>query len=492
MTPLLAQDTLGFPLLSLLLALPALGALATLATRKAEAAIVVARLTAMLTLGLSLLAVGAYDPTYAGPQLVEDVPWLPGLDAAWHLGVDGLSITFLPLTALLLVVILLGVDPHRVVGASSLAALVLLLGTALLGVYVALDVVVFFGFWELGLAPSLLLLGLWGTGVSRRRVASRVLISLLLGGLPLLFGLLALAYSGGAWETDLTVLAATPAPLAVQAIALPLVLLGLATKAPLPPFHGWMPEALGEGPAALGALVVGLKIGAWAMLRLALPLCPEAFHDAAPWLAGLAGSAVLYAGLVAWRQTTLRRLVAWLGISHVGVVVLGIASQDPTGIQGALFALGHFPLAAAALVLLAGVLRERLRSEDVHGIGGLAGVAPRLTAVLLVAGLAAAGLPGTTGFVGELLAVVGGFRAHPWTLALAVPGLAVGAAALARMGASLLGGPPSRAAVAELRDLDGAEALPILLLLTVSVAGGLAPSWPLTLTHLAAQQLAAL
>ncbi len=462
------------PLLTVLLAVPALGAVLALLVR-GPAALGIARLAAALTVGLSVLVVAGFQPERAGPQLVVDAVWLPSVGARWHLGVDGLSLPFLPLTALLMSVVLGTIHPRRVPSPGLQAALVLWLGTALLGVYVALDAVVFFGFWELGLAPIALLLVGWGTGASPQHTALRGFVSLLLGGVPLLLGLLVLAGAGPMWTTDLGVLASQRPPMATQALALVLLGIGLAAKAPLPPLHGWMPEALGEGPAALGAMVVGLKIGVWALVRLVLPTCPDAVALAAPWLTGVAVVGSVYAGLHALRQPTLRRLIAWVGISHVGIAVLGITSLDGDGVRGGVMALVSFALSAAPAMLVAGLVMDRLDSEDLHGVGGLATVAPRLAGLMVAAGLAMVGLPGTSGFVGELLAVTGGFRAHPWTLLFALPALGLGAVATVRAGERVLGGPPSNQAVAELRDVSGSEAAPVLLLLALSVIVGLFP-----------------
>jgi NADH-quinone oxidoreductase subunit M len=360
---------------------------------------------------------------------------------------------------------------------------VLALTAALLGVYVALDAVLFFAFWELGLSPTLLLLGLWGSGAARRRIATRVLVTLLLGGVPLLAGLVLAVRGDGGWQTDLVALAASPPAPAAQGAIAALLLLGLAVKAPLPPFHGWMPETMGEGPAPLGALVVGFKIGAWGLLRLLAPLAPSAFAELAPWLGAWAVGGAAYAGLVALRQPSLRRLVAWLGVSHVGIVVLAIASREPSGVQGALLALAHFPLASSALVLLAGWLHDRLRTEDLAHLGGIAARAPRFAALLVLGLAAAAGLPGTSGFVGELLALVSAFRAWPVAGALAVVALAFGVVAVVRAGAAILGGRPAGPGVTELRDATGAESAPVLMLLAVSVLLGLVPSVPLVLTE---------
>lgn len=469
----------SLPMLTLLLSLPVLGVVATLAAPTPRAAVGTARQAAALTLAVAVWIVLVRDPSLPGPQLVEHVPWLPAVGAAWHVGVDGWSAIFLPLTALLGLGALATVDPRTTARPVMVASSLLVLTTALLGVYVALDALLFFSFWELGLPPLMLLLALGGGGPSPERLTARVTMTLLLGGLPLLLGLLVLAHGPDGWTTDLVVLAAHPRPLAQQQLALGLILLGLAVKAPIPPLHGWMLEAVGDGPAAAGVMVIGLKIGAWALLRVAAPTCPDAFAAAGPALVALGSAASLYAALLAWRQTQLRRVVAWVGVSHVGAVVAALGTGDALAKAGAWVLLVDVGLTASALVALGAAVHQRAGGEDLSRVRGLATATPRLSGLLVVAALLGAGLPGGAAFVGEWLVSTGLARTAPWALALTLPAAAVGALALGRQLAGLLGGVPTEA-IRGTRDASQAEALPVLALLALALVIGLAPELPLT------------
>jgi NADH-quinone oxidoreductase subunit M len=480
-----AAAQVGLPLLSILVALPALGAVATLLARTRGAGLAVARFVAGVELAAALVLVAAFEPGRAGFQLVEQHPWIPTLGASWHVGVDGVSVAFVPLTALLGLLVLLSVRERALPQAQGFAAALLVLETALIGIYTSLDLVLFFGFWELSLAPVLLLVALWGDGARRRHAASRTLLTLTAGGVPLVVGLIALANGGSTFTTDLVAILASPPARAAQQLAWPLLLLGFAFKAPIVPLHGWMPEVVAEGPAGVGAITMGLKLGAWALIRFA-PACPDAASASAPVLAVLGAIGAVYGALLALRQTDLRRLVAWIGISHVGVVLLGFSTLTVQGLQGALFQLVSFGVVAAGLVLLSGALQARLGSTDVAALGGLSTTMPRLTTAMVALGFGALGLPGTIGFVGEHLSFVGAFAARPWLLLVTLPALPLATGALAGFGARAFGGPVRREDVRVAADLLPGETALAAALVVLLIAGGLVPSALLRLTDTAA------
>lgn len=463
------------PLLTALIVLPLLGAGAVLAAPDTRAALTLARGAATLALALALAAVVTWDP--AGPtwQLTHTMPWLPALGAAWRVGLDGLALPMLPLAAGVGLAALVGLDPDRDASPRLQAGALLVQTSALTAIFVATDLALFFAAWELALLPTVLMLGLAGRSAGQEGIAVRVGLTLLIAGMPLLLALVVLAGPGGPPNLDLTSLEAQPLPLVTQRVALGLMLLGLAVKAPLAPFHGWMPDTVAEGPAGLAAGIVGFKTGAWAMLRLGLALCPAALAEVAPALGVIAVLSALYAALHAMRATRLRRTVAWLGVSHVGLVVAGIATLDAAGVQGAVWTLAHFALSGTGLVLLAAWLGRRMGREELPGWAGLAAAAPGFAGWFIAFGLVSVGMPGTSGFVGEVLVLLGVLRTHPWWLLIALPVVPLGAVALGRRLAGMVGGPKSEAS-AGLRGMEPWEVAPLAGLLVVSIFLGIFPS----------------
>ena len=247
-------------------------------------------------------------------------------------------------------------------------------------------------------------------------------------------------------------------------------------KAPLFPFHTWLPTVLREGPTGLSTLLVGLKLGAFGILRFALPLAPDAAHDYVWLMAVLGGFGVLYGALVALRQSNLRKMLAFSSVSHVGLVIMGIAAMNIQGVQGAVFQLVNFGVIAGGLFLLAGFLHHRLGSTDLVSLGGLARPLPRLTALFLLLGMAAIGLPGTSGFVAELLILIGVWQAHPSLALVALGGAILGAAYFLGFFQRAFLGPVTDPAVAAAMDLRPRELLIASVMALLVLAGGLFPN----------------
>jgi len=462
----------NLPLLSICVFWPLGGAL-LLAVCKPERAKPLALAVAALELLLTLGVVIVFDPERSGFQLLEDRLWIEALNVHYLLGVDGISLLFLPMTALLtLLAIAMGWRSVTTLQRFHLA-LLLALETATLGIFTALDLVLFFLFWELTLPPLFFLIGLWGSGAQRRYAAMKYTLYMLFGGVPLLFGfvLLALQHAEitGSLSFSLPQLLALPMSDSLQRSIFALLLLGFAVKAPLPPFHTWLPSVAFEAPAQITALLTGLKLGLYGIVRFAVPLAPEAAGEQR-WLLAIVGAATLiYAGLIALQQTNLRRLLAYAGVSHVGLVLMGIAASNIQGLQGALMQMLNFGIAAAALMLLAGMLQQRLGSTDILHMGGLAKPMPRLTTLFIVFALSAIGVPGTNGFPAEWLLL--------WATVEAFPVLSVPVLFAAVVGAAYsLGfirrgffGPAVREAVSNGEDLLPRElailAVPALLVL---------------------------
>lgn len=476
----------NLPLLSLCLLWPALGACSLLFVRDCRAAKLLTALVAGLELIWTGLAVYCFDAGKGGFQLQEELPWIPSLNIHYQLGIDGISILFLPLTALLtLVAVLASWNNVQRLQRFQLAAM-LVLESATIGVFCALDLVLFFLFWELTLPPIFFLIGLWGIGAERRHAAMKYTLYMLFGGVPLLFAIIMLAlnhahYSGGGVPADLAfslpLLLNTPMAGQFQTLIFLLLMLGFAVKAPLPPFHSWLPTVAIEAPAFLTALLVGLKLGIYGILRFAIPLAPQAALQQR-WVLAIVGAITLiYAALIALRQTNLRRLLAYASISHVGLVILGIAAFNQQGLQGALLQLLNFTVVAGSLMLMAGMIQQRLGGTDLLQLGGLARPMPRMTALFFLFGLSSIGVPGTNGFPAELFTLLGILQAYPALAIVALFGAVLAAAYMLGFIRQAFFGPIVHEPVRRTSDLLPRElaalAVPALLVLAL----GVCPQW---------------
>jgi NADH-quinone oxidoreductase subunit M len=469
----------GFPLLSIIILLPLLGALATGVTGSVKRAKKVALAIAGLELILTLIVALWFDPVNGGNfQWVEHYAWIPGLNIEFLIGIDGISILFLPMSALLtFMAIAASWNSVQYLQKFHFALLLALEGVTI-GVFSALDMMLFFFFWELTLPPIFFLIGLWGIGPKRRSAAMKYTLFMLFGGVPLLFGIILLAINhavdmNGAIPQNLSfslpVLLETQLPDNLQTLIFLLFLFGFAVKAPIIPFHTWLPTAALEGPTHITALLIGLKLGIYGILRFTMPLAPSVAVGYS-WILGILGAITLvYGALIALQQTNLRRLLAYASISHVGLVVIGIASLNMQGIQGAIFQLFNFTLIASSLMLVAGFIQHRLGSTEAIHLGGLAKVMPRLTSFYFIFILASIGIPGTSGFPAELLLIIGALTAHPSLGITALAGAVLSAAYMLSFTRRAFFGPITQSAVNQTLDLRPRElallCVPALLIL---------------------------
>ena len=467
-------------LLTPLLLLYPLGALLVwLAPRQADSRSV-ALAAHLAGLALSLLVLANFDPARPGMQMLEHAPWIPGLNIHYAVGVDGLSVLFLPATALLF----LGVTLASWHSARELPrlyhSLLLLQAGATLGVFCAVDTILFFLFWELSLVPFYFLVSLWGVGPLRGYAATKYTLIMFAGGVPLLFGFLVLAFNhaalGGGLSFDLTVLLATPLSDRQELIVFLLLLAGFAVKTPVFPVHTWLPLLAMEGPVAVVALLTGLKLGAYGLLRFAVPLAPGAAQELHWLLAGLGTFGLLYGAVAALAQTNLRAMLAYASLSHVGLVLLGIASFNLQGIQGAVLQLVNFTLVAGGLFLLTAFLQRRLGSTDLLALGGAARTMPLLASFFLFFGLAGMGVPGTSGFPAELLILVSALQAHTGAGLAALFGMVLGAAYFLNLYRRAFLGPVLQPGVAQAVDLGGRELALVLVFAALILAFGLYPT----------------
>ena len=487
----------GFPLLSLMIITLPIGAALIWLVPNAAAARWIALLTALLDLAFTLLIVGRFDHTSGGFQFVEQHAWIPSLNIDYLIGVDGMSVLFLPLTVLLFIGVILASWTSVRTLPRLYYTLLLILESATLGIFCALDTILFFLFWELTLVPTFFLISLWGIGPHRRYAAVKYTLMMLTGGVPLLFGFLLLAFNhagtaAGAIPGTLVFsypeLLATPLPAGLQTGAFFLLLLGFAVKAPVFPLHTWLPTVAMEGPAAIAAIMTGMKLGVYGLIRFTVPLAPAAAQEFHWLLAGLGVVGVLYGALMALSQTNLRRMLAFSSLSHVGLVLLGISAFTLQGIQGAIFQLLNFTVVAGGIFLLSGFLHHRVGSTGIVSLGGVVQRMPLLTAGFFLFGLAGMGVPGTNGFPAEFLLILSALDTHTGAGLAALAGVVLGAAYFLGMFRRAFLGPMHNTAVIEAVDLRRRELAVMLVLGALILVGGLYPNGVLDLTRPASER----
>lgn len=443
-----------------MLAIPLAGALAMLVPARrflrtgfAVRAFGTAVSAATLLVAISALTAFDFGAT-SRVQLEIDRAWAPAIGLRFHLGADGISLPLVTLTALLTFLCFLYTLRHPPEGGRTrlLTALLLVLETGMLGTFVALDLVLFFVFFETVLVPMYAVIMLWG-GPGRRAAAAKFILYTLLGSGLLLAGMLLVGAQAG--TLDMTALAGrhgSGLSHGIQITAFALMGIGLAVKAPMWPLHTWLPDAHTEAPTVGSVLLAGvlLKMGTYGLVRVALPLAPDGARFWAPWLGLLAVIGIVYGALACLAQRDLKRMIAYSSVGHMGFVLLGIATLTPAGINAALFGNIAHGLITGLLFFLAGSVRERWGTGDLDAIGGgMLGTSPRLASILAFASVASLGLPGLAGFWGEVLALLGAYRPHAdlpretfvTFMAVAALGAVLTAAYFLRMLARLTHGP---------------------------------------------------
>ncbi len=409
--------------LQLLLAVPLLGALILTAGRRLvpdRAAAMFGAVVGALTLLLAVWLAAVFDYHAAHQvQFQTNVSWIPSVDVRWHLGMDGVSLPMVLLTALLAFLCLLYTTRVAPEGGRvrALVALVLVLEVGMLGTFVAFDLIVFFLFFEVVLVPMWFVIAVWGDphdAAGRRRAATTFILYTLLGSAIMLLGFL-LVYTG-AHTFDLTELATRGGDgiaRGTQILAAVAIGLGLAVKSPMWPLHSWLPDAHAKAPTVGSVLLAGvlLKMGTYGFVRVWLPVVPDGARAVAPYLAGLATVGILYGALACLRQNELKRLIAYSSVGHMGFVLLGIATLTAAGVNGALFAGVAHGLITGLLFFVAGAIKDRHGTGDLARLGGgMYARMPRLAGVFVFGAVASLGLPGLAGFWGEMLALFGAWN----------------------------------------------------------------------------------
>ena len=415
-----------FPLLSAIVFAPALGALLLLfVPGTAHAAIRwIALLTSLVTLGLSLVLLG-YNPSGAEFQFREDLPWIEFFGMRYTLGVDGISVVLVILTTLLSVVaIFYSWEPIQT-RVKAYYAVMLLLMVGMIGVFVSLDLFLFYVFWEVSLFPMYFLIGIWG-GPRRIYATVKFVIYTLVGSLLMLVAILAVAIAhasaGNPFTFSYEALRGFAYTDTLQALAFIAFFLAFAIKVPMWPLHTWLPDAHVEAPTAGSIILAGvlLKLGGYGFLRYNLPLLPDASASFAPIIIGLALVAIIYGALVAMVQPDMKKLVAYSSVSHMGFVMLGAFVFNVQGLQGAIFQMISHGITTGALFLLVGIIYEQTHDREIAHMGGLNARLPAYAAIFGLFTFASIGLPGLSGFIGEFLVVLGAFAYNGWVAAVAM------------------------------------------------------------------------
>jgi NADH-quinone oxidoreductase subunit M len=485
---MLEELTFGFPILSLILFFPLAGAVLLWLLDDDDLIRNAALAVSALELLLAVVALLRFVPESAAMQFSERAAWIPALGISYHLGVDGISVLFVGLTAFLtLLIVLYSWDTVRHQIKPYFIAL-LALETTIMGIFVSLDLILFFVFWELMLIPSYFLIKLWGGGAERQYAALKYVLYTLLGSVFMLVGIVLLNLNYHDWAVmhgvepaysfDFLQLLTIPIPVQKQVLIFWLIFMGLAFKAPIFPFHTWLPDALLEGPIGMAVVLAGLKLGTYGFMRFSLPLLPEASKSdgVVAVIMALALAAIIYGAIVALVQPDFRRLLAYSSISHLGFVVVGIFALNFQGLQGGLLTMINLGFSTAGLFFLAGFLYTRRHSTDLSAFGGLAAKVPLLATYLLIIGLASIGLPGTNGFVGEFLILLGAFEASWLYGAVAVTGVIFGAVYFLWYYERAMFGPLAKSVGPAIRDLNRRE-LAIAVSLSVMIFWiGLYPS----------------
>lgn len=468
----------GMPLLSLAIWVPIVFGLLVLATgpdRNAPLARGLALVGALAGFAVTLPLYARFDTGTAAMQFVERAPWIEAFNVNYHLGVDGISLLFILLTAFTTVLVVLAgwrVIETRV--AQYLAAFLIMSGL-MIGVFAALDAVLFYVFWEAMLIPMFLVIGIWG-GPRRVYAAVKFFLYTLLGSLLMLVAFIYLYQQAGSF--DILELHRLPLGYREQVLIFLAFFTAFAVKVPMWPVHTWLPDAHVEAPTG-GSVVLAaimLKLGAYGFLRFSLPITPDASHGLAGFVIALSLIAVVYIGLVALAQGDMKKLIAYSSIAHMGFVTLGFFLFNPLGVEGALVQMISHGFVSGALFLCVGVLYDRLHSRNIADYGGVVNTMPVFATFFVLFAMANAGLPGTSGFVGEFLVILGAIRVDFWYAFLAATTLVFGAAYTLWMIKRVVFGPVVHPQVAALQDLSVREFLVLGLLAVAVLAMGLYPA----------------
>ncbi len=467
----------SWPILSVVTFLPLAGALFIALLRDDEAGLRNARWialwTTLITFAISLILVWRFDPSSPEFQFIEKAPWLGGA-ISYAMGVDGISLPFVILTTALMPICILAswTAIQRRVRAYMITFLAM--ETLMVGTFCALDLVVFYLFFEGGLIPMFLIIGVWG-GPRRVYASFKFFLYTLLGSVLMLLAIMAMYWDAG--TTDIPTLLHHGFPRGLQTWAFLAFLASFAVKLPMWPVHTWLPDAHVEAPTAGSVILAAvlLKMGGYGFLRFSLPMFPEATQHLAPLIYALSVIAIVYTSLVALMQEDWKKLIAYSSVAHMGFVTMGLFAVTAQGISGGIFQMLSHGVVSAALFLCVGVVYDRMHTREIAAYGGLVNRMPLYAFVFMVFALANVGLPGTSGFVGEFLTLIGTFRVNTWVATLATLGTILSAGYMLWLYRKVIFGKLEKASLAAIRDLGWREMVVFAPLVIVTILIGVYP-----------------
>ncbi|MER9582389.1 NADH-quinone oxidoreductase subunit M [Mesorhizobium sp. M0276] len=469
----------AWPILSLVTFLPLVGVLLILfinddsenARRNIRA---IALLTTTFTFVISLLIWTGFDNSQSGFQFVEKVAWLDS-GISYHMGVDGISMLFVILTTFLMPLCILASWESIEKRVKAYMIAFLLLETLMIGVFCALDIVLFYVLFEAGLIPMFIIIGVWG-GKRRVYASFKFFLYTLAGSVLMLLAIMAMFYQSG--TTDIPTLLTHNFPANMQTWLWLAFFASFAVKMPMWPVHTWLPDAHVEAPTAGSVILAAilLKMGGYGFLRFSLPMFPLASEMFAPLVFVLSVVAIIYTSLVALMQEDMKKLIAYSSVAHMGFVTMGIFAMNQEGVQGAIFQMLSHGLVSGALFLCVGVIYDRMHTREIDAYGGLVNNMPKYAAVFMIFTMANVGLPGTSGFVGEFLTMLGVFRVNTWVAFFAATGVILSAAYALWLYRRVIFGALTKDSLKNLLDLSPREKLIIYPLVMLVIFFGVYPA----------------
>ncbi|WP_341988434.1 NADH-quinone oxidoreductase subunit M [Azorhizobium sp. AG788] len=474
-----------WPILSVVTFLPLVGALFIFVVRgedevAARNARWVALWTTLVTFVVSLLLLPGFDAAAPGFQFVEKKPWL-GEIAAYHMGVDGISLPFVILTTFLMPFCILASWESVKKRVKEYMICFLVLETLMVGTFCALDLVLFYFFFEAALIPMFLIIGVWG-GARRIYASFKFFLYTLLGSVLMMLAIMAMYWQAG--TTDVPTLMSHGFPAGMQTWLWLAFFASFAVKMPMWPVHTWLPDAHVEAPTAGSVILAGilLKMGGYGFLRYSLPMFPDASHLFAPMVLTMSVVAIIYTSLVALVQQDIKKLIAYSSIAHMGFVTMGIFSFNEAGLQGAMFLMVSHGFVSGALFLCVGVIYDRMHTREISAYGGLVKRMPLYATALMIFTMANVGLPGTSGFVGEFLTMLAAFERNTWVAFFAATGVILSAAYALWLYWRVIFGPLEKENLSKMLDLSPREIGIMVPLVVLTILFGFWPAPVLDMT----------